>query len=352
MPELPSQLLNSLERLPHFNSESFIESHNNGKRETSVRTNPFKKTELSFPVEKAVPWCSEAFYLQNRPSFTLDPLFHAGCYYVQEPGSMFLELALRNVYDSLKGLTVLDLCAAPGGKSTHLNSLLQGEGVLVSNELIKARVPSLVHNLGKWGTNNSIVTSNEASRFCSLTGYFDVVVVDAPCSGSGLFRKQPEAINEWSEKNVEMCSVRQRQILDDILPALKGGGHLFYSTCSYSVEENEKIVQWLIHEKQMVYVPLKIEKAWGIVETELGYRFYPDKTASEGFFCALLIKTEDEKSLTSRKYISDKPSRRERDLIAPFLAAENGDLITIQGRHHFVNTECARMLAAMGGKLF
>src|SRR6187549_714421 len=242
--QLPQALLNSLEAVNGFNEEAFIKVHESGEQVTSVRVNPFKQFEI-LNLKSQIPWTEYGYYLETRPSFTFDPIFHAGCYYVQEASSMFLEHALKQTVDLSQPLKVLDLCAAPGGKSTHLLSLISKESLLVGNEVIRSRANILADNIMKWGRSNVIVTNNDPRNFQRLENYFDVIVVDAPCSGSGLFRRDPEAIEEWSEQSVELCSQRQQRILADILPALKNGGVLIYSTCSYSKQEDELICDWL-----------------------------------------------------------------------------------------------------------
>lgn len=352
MPELPEQLLNSLEALHHFNREAFCAAHERGERETSIRLNPFKRTEPTYDLVDMVPWCTDGFYLRERPVFTLDPLFHAGCYYVQEPGSMFLGYALKHFLGDLSGKAVLDLCAAPGGKSTHLNSLIGPEGLLVSNEITRGRVPALVHNLGKWGTLNSVVTNSDPAAFAALGGLFDVMVADAPCSGSGLFRKQPEAIAEWSEANVMMCGRRQRQILGDALPALKEGGLLFYSTCSYSVEENEDIVNWLVGSHGMKYLPIQADPAWNLADTGAGIRFYPDQARSEGFFCAVLLKTTDSpNSPRSRRHVSPA-SKAQQTIASPLFSHEQGRFGCIKNNLHFLTERVTEFIDLAADKLY
>jgi NOL1/NOP2/sun family putative RNA methylase len=297
---LPPELLQSLQNIPGFNEEAFKAVHQSGAQITSIRVNPKKIGNGQWAIYneqfEKVPWSSNGYYLPERPSFTLDPLFHAGAYYVQEASSMFLEEALKQTADLTKPLKVLDLCAAPGGKSTLIQSIISAESLLVSNEVIKTRVNILSENITKWGAANVIVTNNDPSDFKRLPGYFDVVVVDAPCSGSGLFRKDANAINEWSENNVALCAQRQQRILADILPSLKEGGVLIYSTCSYSRQEDETIADWLIQELKVKSLKLKIDEAWGIVETvsentnAFGYRFYPDRVKGEGFFIAAFKK--------------------------------------------------------------
>ena len=307
MNSLPTELIQSLRNLESFNEEAFKAVHQSGTQIVSIRLNPSKAGQRSTNNEQLekVPWSSNGYYLPERPSFTLDPLFHAGAYYVQEASSMFLEEVLKQTVDLSKPLKVLDLCAAPGGKSTLIQSIISKESLLVSNEVIKTRVNILSENITKWGAANVIVTNNDPADFLRLKNYFDVIVVDAPCSGSGLFRKDPNAITEWSESNVQLCAQRQQRILADIMPSLKDGGVLIYSTCSYSQQEDEAISDWLIEQFKPARMTrsdgveslrFKVDESWGIVETvsekenAYGYRFYPDKVKGEGFFIAAFKK--------------------------------------------------------------
>lgn len=341
---LPAALINSLRDIKGFNEEAFKEVHTSGGQITSIRLNPekFKRAlKVSPPagggdLEGAVPWSSKGYYLSKRPSFTLDPLFHAGAYYVQEASSMFLEEALKQTVDLSKPLKVLDLCAAPGGKSTLIQSIISKDSLLVSNEVIKTRVNILAENMTKWGAANVIVTNNDPKDFQRLQNYFDVIVVDAPCSGSGLFRKDPNAINEWSENNVALCAQRQQRILADILPSLKEGGTLIYSTCSYSQQEDEAISDWLVGELKVESMELKIDKDWGIVETvsakanALGYRFYPNRVKGEGFFIAAFRKRvsgadrlNEFKNQKSKIKKGAGVSAKEIEILEPYLADPN-----------------------------
>lgn len=245
---------------------------------------------------QAVPWCSQGFYLNERPVFTLDPLIHAGAYYVQEASSMFIDHALRTALDGKTGLKALDLCAAPGGKTTLLSQLPQVK-LLLANEIIQSRVSILYENVVKWGNDHVFVSNNDPREIGKLSGFFDVILVDAPCSGSGLFRKDPAAMDQWNPDLVEFCSVRQKRILDDIYPALAENGILVYSTCSYSVEENEANVDMLLSKYGLESIRVPVPNDWGVVETQsplggYGYRFYPDKLKGEGFFCSILVKKE------------------------------------------------------------
>ncbi len=291
---IPSALLESLKDLPGYDEASFIQVHNSGEQVVSVRLNPSKKIIPSFELSKKVPWTSEGYYLPNRPSFTTDPFFHGGAYYVQEASSMFLEFAIRQTCDLSSSLKVLDICAAPGGKSTLIQSIISEDSVLVCNEIIKQRSGILEENITKWGAANVIVTNNKPSDFTKLEGLFDLIVVDAPCSGSGLFRKDPAAIDEWSIHNVNMCQLRQQVILQDILPCLKENGILIYSTCSYSKAEDEEILTWINATGNCESLLLHPSPDWNIVEVSeggSGYRFYPDKIKGEGFFLAAFRKT-------------------------------------------------------------
>lgn len=321
--QIPLQLLQSLNDVKGFNKETFGAIHLSGEQITSVRLNLAKPvsqfTNFPFPLSK-VPWCSTGYYLESRPSFTFDPLFHAGCYYVQEASSMFLEQALKQTADLSKSLKILDLCAAPGGKSTHIQSLISTDSLLVSNEVIRSRTNILKDNIIKWGCENVVVTNNDPKDFSKLENYFDVIVVDAPCSGSGLFRKEPEAINEWSEANVQHCSQRQQRILADVWPALKQGGVLIYSTCSYSKQEDEDIAGWLQQEVKAQYCPLQINTDWGIIDCGNGYRFWPDKVKGEGFFISCFKKTEgaDFSQLKPKKKI-EQLSRSEIDIVGKWV---------------------------------
>lgn len=326
---LPPSLLQSLEGVTGFNRESFEKVHLSGEQVTSIRLNPEKTFVQKEWVTQPVPWCGQGQYLSTRPSFTLDPLFHAGGYYVQEASSMFLWHALKEVFGNDTEKKVLDLCAAPGGKSTLLASFFTN-GLVVANEVIKSRAAILVENITKWGSPDMVVTNNDPAHFQSLPGFFDAMVVDAPCSGSGLFRKDPAAIAEWSEDSVQLCGERQQRILADVLPALKDNGVLVYSTCSYSVAEDETITDWLVSEMGMASVALPIPPEWGIVETlspvhkASGYRFYPDKIKGEGLFLAVFRKQTGSADLRIKPQTLALPSKQEIQLIDKFLPIPEG----------------------------
>ena len=269
----------------------------------------------------------------QRPSFTFDPLFHAGCYYVQEASSMFLEQALKQTVDLTRSLKILDLAAAPGGKSTHIQSLISKDSLLVSNEVIRSRSNILKDNIIKWGCDNVVVTNNDPRDFARLENYFDVIVVDAPCSGSGLFRRDEEAIGEWSENNVQLCSQRQQRILADVWPALKKEGVLIYSTCSYSKEEDEEIIEWMNATIcQLAIVNWQLTNNWKIVESTEGYRFWPDKVKGEGFFIACVKKMdgEDENEIRARKKI-ELLSKKEVEIVKGWVKETDHEFVKVLG---------------------
>lgn len=299
MKKLPAELIESLQGVAGFDASSFIAMHESEQQITSIRYNPRKCSSAGKNITGSVPWCPYGKYLDQRPSFTLDPLFHAGVYYVQEASSMFLWEVLKQTVEATEDVRVLDLCAAPGGKSTLLASYFT-KGLIVSNEVIKSRASVLVENVTKWGTDNIVITNNNSKDFERIPNYFDVMVVDAPCSGSGLFRKDTEAIEEWSLANVELCSFRQKTILAQAYKSLKKNGILIYSTCSYSKEEDEEILDWMIDEFEVENVELRVRADWNIVETAsakhhaFGYRFYPNKLKGEGFFIAAFKKKDGE----------------------------------------------------------
>lgn len=337
---LPISLINSLSKIKHFDETAFINIHQSGEQITSIRLNPLK-TVSNYPlsiIHSSVPWSSKGYYLQHRPSFTLDPLFHAGVYYVQEASSMFLEQAVKQTTDTSQPLLVLDLCAAPGGKSTLLQSIISKESLLVSNEVIQSRVNILKENIIKWGSSNVVVTNNDPKDFSSLHGLFDVVVIDAPCSGSGLFRRDAEAINEWSEANVQLCSQRQQRIIADVWNCLKEDGVLIYSTCSYSAEEDEEILDWLVAKSKVESIKVKLKEEWGIDEVQsakgaYGYRFWPNKVKGEGFFIAVFRKKEETDEVRMKIKKGAVPSKEDIGISSTWLQSTENVSFILQGQN-------------------
>lgn len=304
---LPSAFISYLENLLGKEAEKLMESFSSASP-VSIRINPFKNY-LPSPELRQIPWCSTGYYLPVRPVFTLDPAFHAGAYYVQEASSMFLEQVIKKITKENKPLRVLDICAAPGGKSTHLLSLLHGESLVVCNEVIRSRAEILKENIIKWGVSNVIVTSSDPEKVSEIKNYFDIILVDAPCSGEGLFRKDNEAINEWSTENINLCQLRQKRILNNVWPALKAGGHLIYSTCTFQRSENEEQLKKFVGANKAHSVSVDINEDWNITVTETpsvngiikSYRFYPHKLKGEGFFISVLRKEFEDARMENKK---------------------------------------------------
>jgi NOL1/NOP2/sun family protein len=269
----------------------------------SIRLNPFKTNKTTQVADNFVPthvaWCAEGFYLNSRPNFTFDPLFHTGAYYVQEASSMFLSHVLRHLIN--KPVALLDLCAAPGGKTTCARTAISDGSIVFSNEPINKRAQILAENIQKFGHSDVVVTNNYPRDYKKTKLSFDVIVADVPCSGEGMFRKDPQAISEWSEQNVENCWKLQRSIIADIWDNLKPGGLLIYSTCTFNAHENEENVAWILNEYDAQLLEVPTEKTWNItgslINNPLGedqpfpvYRFIPGFTQGEGLFMAIIKK--------------------------------------------------------------
>lgn len=340
----------------------------------SVRLNPAKWSG-DLPADR-VPWCNTGYYLAERPLFTADPWFHGGAYYVQEAASMFLEQAFRSV--NLPGQAlVLDLCGAPGGKSTHLLSLLRRGDLLVANEVIRSRALVLRENISQWGNPNVVVTQNDPRDFASLPPLFDMVVADAPCSGEGLFRKERAAIAEWSQNNAALCAARQKRILADAWSCLKPGGTLIYSTCTFNPAENEENVEWLVSQTEAISVEVPLLPEWNIETIHpgngvAGYQFSPDRIRGEGFFIAVVRKPGDlpdvprsRFALRNRELASKTTAAALDKWILPesevaFLRRENemdifpaGWLRTLGDlEKHLRIVQCGTCLASMAGEQF
>lgn len=277
--------------------EDFKEAINQPAR-TSIRLNESKGFVPNWP-KTPIPWSQKGYFLDQRPSFTLDPALHAGAYYVQEASSMFIEHVLHAI-QAPKGV-YLDLAAAPGGKTTLLSSYLQDDGLLVANEVIQPRAQILKENSVKWGLGNIVVTNNDPEHFAPLEGFFDLVLVDAPCSGEGMFRKDPHARDEWSTDHVQLCALRQKRIMDQAGGLVKANGYLIYSTCTFNSAENEEMIRFLTSEFSYEPVRIPLDPSWGIRETEVkteegvyfGYRFFPHLVEGEGFFITVLKRPSD-----------------------------------------------------------
>ena len=282
---------------------------------------PMSQTRKNRPqMFEQVPWCKEGYYLEGRPQFTFDPLFHAGCYYVQEAASMFIVHVLRQyVHETVEGL---DMCAAPGGKSTAMLSVLPEGSTLVSNEPIPTRAQILLENITKWGAKNCIVTNNYPRDFKKAKAKFDLILCDVPCSGEGMFRKDPATIGEWSLQNVEKCWRLQREIVADAWECLNPGGILIYSTCTFNIKENEENVRWIIDTYEAEPIDIPTEPSWGITGSLLEgfdvpvYRFIPGITRSEGLFVCVLRKSGEWKVESGKRILKNKLSSPLKELSA------------------------------------
>lgn len=273
-----------------------------GESPTAIRFNPYK---MSAPPEEregveSIPWSRYGYYLSQRPSFTYDSAFHAGSYYVQEASSQFVGHILAAASEDLEGAKVLDTCAAPGGKTTLYSTLVGLEGLVVAGEANRSRASVLADNVRRWGLGNVVVVSGDVSQVSQFEAFYDVVAVDAPCSGEGMFRKGDVAREEWSEGGVEMCAERQADILRDAWRSLKPGGIFIYSTCTFNRAENEGVVEsfeeWCDGEVA-AFDDVEVEEAWGVVKGSVGsfqsFRFFPHRAKGEGFFVAVARKSFD-----------------------------------------------------------
>lgn len=270
----------------------------------SLRLNPQKAQNMEVVDGEPVAWCQGGYYLKARPNFTLDPLFHAGCYYVQEAASMFLDEVLRQMHNAyvsrqpsaIRPLAALDLCAAPGGKSTLLRSLLPKDCVLYSNEPVRNRASILLENVTKWGYQHHIVTNCYPKDYRKAKMKFDLILCDVPCSGEGMFRRDEATIQQWSPQNVEKCWQLQREIVSDAWECLNDGGLFIYSTCTFNTKENEENIRWMLAEYDAEVVNIKTKPEWNITGSLLEgfhepvYRFIPGISRGEGLFVCVLRK--------------------------------------------------------------
>lgn len=322
--QLPSAFEEQIDQLLGDKKEAFIQALST-EAPISVRFNPFKPISQAIHLAP-IPWHEDGFYLKKRPLFTLDPLFHAGGYYVQEASSMLIAEAIRQHVDLNQPLKVLDLAAAPGGKTTLLSSLINSDSLLIANEVIKSRYKILQQNVAKWGVPNTFTTNLEVVDLSPLKECFDVILVDAPCSGEGMFRKNPDSIKEWSLEHVRLCAARQKKILSNTIDLLKPGGVLLYSTCTYNKAENDYNSQWLSETFPLTFLPLALPEEWNIEARLAGYQLYPHKVNGEGFYLTTFRKTgvieEDTKKKKrdrKAKAYHSKLSRKERGRLAEWL---------------------------------
>lgn len=288
----------------------------------AIRLNPAKcGKDGIWSNGEEIEWSRYGRKLKERPSFTLDTAFHAGAYYVQEAASQFIDHLIA--MEDLHGKRVLDMCSAPGGKTTIYSTAVGEDGLVVANEYVRSRANILADNIRKWGMGNVLVTNNAPEHISQFEGWFDLVAVDAPCSGEGMFRKEEVAREDWSEDAVKMCAARQMSIVREAWQALKNGGLFIYSTCTFNEDEDEGVLRTFIEEVGEVFTPSQrvvIDESWGIVKGEVGafqtFRFFPHKSDSEGLFVAIARKNEPTTQRTpkARKRVMqeiDKNSRKE-----------------------------------------
>ena len=293
----------------------------------AVRLNPAKCGEEGVWSEgEAIAWSRNGRKLQERPSFTLDTSFHAGAYYVQEAASQFIDHIISG--EALQGKRVLDMCAAPGGKTTIYSTAVGEDGLVVANEYVRSRANILADNVRKWGMGNVLVTNNAPEHLAQFEGWFDMVAVDAPCSGEGMFRKEEVAREDWSEEAVKMCAARQISIVREAWQSLKEGGLFIYSTCTFNEDEDEGVLRAFIEELGDVFAPsqrVEIDEKWGIVRGEIGafqtFRFFPHKSDSEGLFVAVARKAEPTQQRTpkARKRVMQEVDKSARKELAKWL---------------------------------
>lgn len=312
--DFPKDFASSISYLSAEQQQALLDTLNQPSP-ISIRTNIRKLHDLANSKNNRVAWCNTAFYLNEKTSFTLDPLLHAGAYYVQEASSMLIAQAFEQLCPHNEPITVLDLCAAPGGKSTLISSLLADNDVLIANEVINSRASILKENICKWGLGNTIVTNNDPKDFGKLTASFDAIFIDAPCSGEGMFRKDADARNEWSIDNVALCAERQQRIIADVWDALKPGGMLIYSTCTFNQRENEDIADWICSDFGAECCSLDLPEHWGVFQgngsTAHVYHCFPNRVKGEGFCIAAFRKSDDDfaPSRKPKKADNSKPKK-------------------------------------------
>ncbi|MFI3322296.1 MAG: SAM-dependent methyltransferase [Rikenellaceae bacterium] len=343
-----------------------------GEASISVRYNRLKaSTPDSFD---RVVWSKDGIYLEKRPVFTIDPHFHSGCYYPQEASSMFLEQIVDRFVvegeENGQNILALDLCAAPGGKSTILATALSEKGFLVANETIKSRAKILQENIIKWGTGNVAVTSNDSEDFRKLGAIFDLIVVDTPCSGEGMFRKDKKAREEWSSEAVELCAQRSRRIVANAFEALKEGGVLVYSTCTFNRSEDEDIIRWITENYEVENFEIQKSDSWTMLQTvECGvdcYKFMPHLTRGEGLFMAAVRKLSPTKEINfsgSKKKTKTKGkaknegfdaiSKEEMAIASKYiLNSENFNFLKFNEKVHIVDSDWVNMLSYIKERLY
>jgi 16S rRNA C967 or C1407 C5-methylase (RsmB/RsmF family)/NOL1/NOP2/fmu family ribosome biogenesis protein len=329
----PEEFIKRISGQEYINPAALLDALNEPSP-ISIRINR-RKWSGTLKDAESVPWSSNGFYLQSRPSFTADPLYHSGCYYPQEASGMFLEQVVMQTTGNNGSYRFLDLCGAPGGKTTILADLTGEEGFLVSNEVIRSRASILSETVSKWGSGNILVTQNDPSAFKGLPGFFDLILTDAPCSGEGMFRTEI-ARSEWSTDNAALCPERQKRILLDAWPALKENGILIYCTCTFNPSENEEIIRWLTGSGRAECIRIDTRSFPGIAEIDFegifGYGFHPGRVRGEGFFIAAVRKLEAVKgSVMAKRYQNPVQPSKDECSSAAFVSEFSRDRIVKTG---------------------
>jgi 16S rRNA (cytosine1407-C5)-methyltransferase len=287
---LPQAFIDSLQDIPGLDEPNELFDSLSQEVPVSIRINP-EKTNRPIDLSNQVKWNQYGYYLDSRPFFTADPWFHAGAYYVQEASSMVVGTVVSKLIEQHfldEPILALDLCAAPGGKSTDIISQLRQGDLLLSNEVVQSRTQVLKENVIKWGYPNHLVSNNDPRDFQALPGLFQIVVVDAPCSGEGMFRKDEVARTEWSPEHVDFCGARQERIVSDIWESIAEGGFLIYSTCTFNRRENERVLAHLSTQHDPREINLT---ELGLNTDQVINRFFPHQTRGEGFSFFIVQKT-------------------------------------------------------------
>ena len=291
---LPESFIQQLQELVPDEWEALVDAISTTEPSVAVRVNDARGAIVPAGA-RHVPWCDKGFYLNDRPAFTFDSDWHAGRYYVQDASSMFISHVIKHlIHESVR---YMDLCAAPGGKTTAALQALPAGSLVVANEIVPPRARVLADNIIRWGNPHCVVTSNAPAQIGKLTHFFDVIATDVPCSGEGMMRKDDEAVAQWSPQLVEQCAARQRSILTDAWDALRPGGLLIYSTCTYNRQENEEIADFIVNELGATSLEVPVEPSWNI-HPAIGsdahcYRFMPHRVDGEGLFMAVFRKDGD-----------------------------------------------------------
>ena len=328
--KLPEAFIEQLRGLLPDEWEALAGAITSSEPSVAVRVNDMRGAGVPEGARR-VPWCEQGFYLQDRPAFTFDPDWHAGRYYVQDASSMFIAHVIRHlVHESVR---YLDLCAAPGGKTTAAIQALPQPSLVVANEIVPPRARVLVDNVIRWGHPRCVVTSNAPEQIGKLTHFFDVIATDVPCSGEGMMRKDDEAVAQWSPALVEQCAQRQREILTDVWSALRPGGLLIYSTCTYNRQENEEMAEFIVTELGATSLEVPIEPSWNIhsaIDSSChGYRFMPHRVDGEGLFMAAFRKDGDTPRQDVR--IKEKSTKKTDEIGKNWLSRPDEYVIDQQG---------------------